>query len=82
MVNGLANASHFFTPYMFPDSDSPYYRSGGIALAIFSCTTGFTALTIKYVLKYQNKRMREMDEREETYTGHLEGVPKGYEFAT
>jgi hypothetical protein len=82
LVNGLGNASHFFTPYMFPSTDAPRYRSGGIALAVFCLGTVCTALTIKFVLKRSNRKMREMDEREEEYTGALEGIPKGYVFST
>ncbi|WVR06119.1 hypothetical protein IAU60_003149 [Kwoniella sp. DSM 27419] len=82
LINGLGNASHFFTPYMFPSSDSPRYRSGGIALAVFCVATVCTALTIKYTLIRQNKKMREMDEADETYTGSLEGIPRGYVFPT
>ncbi|WRT68917.1 uncharacterized protein IL334_005899 [Kwoniella shivajii] len=76
------NASHFFTPYMFPSSDSPRYRSGGIALAVFCVGTMCTALSIKFVLKKLNKKMRDLDENDEEYTGVLEGIPRGYVFST
>jgi hypothetical protein len=82
LVNGLANASHFFTPFMFPSSDAPRYLGGGIALAVFCFATAGAALTIKAVLKRENEKMQILDENEEEYTGSLEGVPKGYRFST
>jgi hypothetical protein len=67
---------------MFPSTDAPRYRGGGIALAVFCVATAGAALTIKTVLKRENEKMRKLDEDEQPYTGSLEGVPKGYRFAT
>lgn len=67
---------------MFPSSDGPRYLPGGIALAVFCFATCGTALTIKYTLKHQNRKMERLDAKGETYSGSLEGIPKGYRFAT
>jgi hypothetical protein len=82
LVNGLANASHFFSPYFFPESDAPKYIPGGSALAGFSFMVAVCAITIKYVLKGQNRKMDRLDSEDKPYTGSLEGVPKGYRFMT
>ena len=82
LVNGLANASHFFSPYFFPESDAPKYIPGGSALAAFSFMVAVCAITIKYVLKGQNRKMDRLDAEDKAYTGSLEGVPKGYRFMT
>lgn len=76
LVNGLANASHFFSPYFFTIND----RNGGIALAVFSILVSCTAITIKFTLKHQNRKMDRLDQENKPYTGSLEGVPKGYRF--
>jgi hypothetical protein len=81
LVNGLANASHFFSPYFFVgDIQSIADRNGGIALAVFSILVSCTAITIKYTLKGQNRKMDRLDQEDKPYTGSLEGVPKGYRF--
>lgn len=67
---------------MFPSSDAPKYKAGGIALAVFCFATCGTALTIKFTLMHQNRKMDRLDAAGETYSGSLEGIPKGYRFAT
>ncbi|KAJ9094094.1 hypothetical protein QFC21_006195 [Naganishia friedmannii] len=78
LVNGLANASHFFSPYFFSGANSD--RNGGIALAVFSILVSCTAITIKFTLQAQNRKMERLDEEDKPYTGSLEGIPKGYRF--
>ncbi|KAJ9111496.1 hypothetical protein QFC22_006523 [Naganishia vaughanmartiniae] len=79
LVNGLANASHFFSPYFFSDKVHAD-RNGGIALAVFSILVSCTAMTIKFTLQAQNRKMDRLDEQDKPYTGSLEGIPKGYRF--
>jgi hypothetical protein len=83
LVNGLANASHFWSPYFFVSasgSQSQADRNGGIALAVFSILVSCTAITIKYTLQAQNRKLDRLDEEDKPYTGSLEGIPKGYRF--
>ncbi|ORY88487.1 major facilitator superfamily domain-containing protein [Leucosporidium creatinivorum] len=80
LVNALASASHFFTPYMFPSADGPRFLPGGIALAVFCIATASVAITLRFVLRRQNKRLDLLDEQEAPYYGGLEGLPRGYRF--
>lgn len=82
LVNGLANASHFFSPYFFLDSDAPRYINGGSTIAAFSFAVACGAISIKFVLKWQNRVMDRLDEEDKPYEGSLEGIPKGYRFMT
>lgn len=67
------------SPYFFVGGSNAD-RNGGILLAVFSILVSCTAITIKYTLKNQNKKMDRLDAEEKPYTGSLEGVPKGYRF--
>jgi hypothetical protein len=81
VVNAMANASHFFTPYMFPSTDGPRYIPGGAALAGFCIAVASCAIVIKFALRRENAKMEKFDEQEQfPYPGSLAGIPKGYRF--
>ncbi|OBT64920.1 hypothetical protein VE03_05659 [Pseudogymnoascus sp. 23342-1-I1] len=50
-------ATHFYTSYLFPDSDAPRYYMGGSALtvAVFFCA--MTAITIRFYLARLNRKI-------------------------
>ncbi|KAI5480780.1 mfs transporter [Pseudohyphozyma bogoriensis] len=80
LVNSLANASHFWTPYMFPGTDAPKYVGGGAALAAFCLVVSSLALTIKFTLRRQNQKLEKFDREGLAYPGALATIPKGYRF--
>lgn len=65
---------------MFPSADGPRFLPGGIALAIFCIAVAACAITIRFVLRGQNRKMDLLDEQDAPYTGGLEGLPRGYRF--
>jgi hypothetical protein len=67
---------------MFPDADSPRYTPGGIALAVFCLSTAGAAITIRFALKRENRKLEAMDRDGTAYTGSLAAIPKGYRFQT
>lgn len=59
-----AGVAHFYTAYMFPDSQKPrYYVGGGIMSGACVVCAGM-ALGIKWYLKKQNRILEEREERE------------------
>jgi MFS family permease len=82
IINGSANIGNLFTSYIFRDKDAPRYVPGGIALTMFCVGICCTALTLKLILKAQNRKMERLDAAGEPYTGSLAPIPKGYKFLT
>jgi hypothetical protein len=70
------------SPYFFLDSDAPKYINGGSTIAAFSFAVAAGAISIKFVLKWQNRVLDRLDEEDKPYEGSLEGIPKGYRFIT
>lgn len=71
MVNSLANATHLFTSYLYPNSDKPRYLTAGITLSLFCGLCAATALVLRYWLRRENHKM---DKAEALATGDVEVV--------
>lgn len=85
MVASLTQAlttSMPLSPYFFLDSDAPKYINGGSTIAAFSFAVAAGAISIKFVLKWQNRVLDRLDEEDKPYEGSLEGIPQGYRFIT
>lgn len=82
LVSGLANASHFYTPYIFPSSDGPRYLGGGIALAVFNAGVLLIAVTLKFAFAAQNRKLQKYDDEGKPYPGALSDLPPGYRFSS
>lgn len=50
--------------------------------SFFSVHAPTAATTIKFTLRWQNKKMDQLDAQGKPYTGAIEGVPKGYRFTS
>lgn len=57
MVNSIANCTHLFTSYLYPNSDKPRFMKAGIVLATFCGVCAVTALTLRTWLKRENRRL-------------------------
>lgn len=64
-----AGVAHFYTSYAFPDSQKPRYYAGGGMMSAACLVCAGAAISIKYYLKAQNRKM----EREE----HEQGIVGG-----
>jgi hypothetical protein len=58
IVNTLGNLSFVYTPYLWPDSDSPLFRRAMIASIAFSMGVAATAWALRILLKRANKKIR------------------------
>ncbi|KAK1625156.1 major facilitator superfamily domain-containing protein [Colletotrichum phormii] len=58
IVNTLGNLTFVFTPYLWPDSDSPLFRRAMIASIAFSLGVVLTAWAMKFILKRANRKIR------------------------
>ena len=56
-----AGVAHFYTSYMFPDSQKPRYYAGGGVMSGACLVCALMALTIKWYLQRENKRMEEVE---------------------
>lgn len=52
------------------------------SVIFFSVHAPTAATTIKFTLRWQNKKMDQLDAQGKPYTGAIEGVPKGYRFTS
>lgn len=57
-----AGVAHFYTAYMFPDSQKPRYYAGGGVMSGACLLCASLALYIKHYLKKQNEKF-EMEEQ-------------------
>ncbi|XP_014562302.1 hypothetical protein COCVIDRAFT_84502 [Bipolaris victoriae FI3] len=57
IINMLGNLSNVYTPYLWPASDSPHYRTAWCASISFAVGVIVVALFMKYSLKARNKRI-------------------------
>lgn len=64
-----AGVAHFYTAYMFPDSQKPRYYAGGGVMSGACVVCASMAMAIKWHLKKENKRI----EKEETEHGLMAG---------
>ncbi|KAJ0302374.1 hypothetical protein Brms1b_012071 [Colletotrichum noveboracense] len=62
MVNTLGNLSFVYTPYLWPDSDSPLFREAMIASIGFSMGVVMTAWLMKFILVRMNRQIRATQE--------------------
>ncbi|KAI8313481.1 putative transporter [Colletotrichum sp. SAR11_59] len=62
MVNTLGNLSFVYTPYLWPDSDSPLFRKAMIASIGFSMGVVMTAWLMKFILVRMNRQIRTTQE--------------------
>ncbi|RDW92712.1 uncharacterized protein DSM5745_00034 [Aspergillus mulundensis] len=60
-----AGVAHFYTSYMFPDSQKPRYYAGGGIMSGACLLCAVMALTIKWYLRRENRRMDEEEDRAE-----------------
>lgn len=64
-----AGVAHFYTSYMFPDSQAPRYRAGGGVMSGACVVCAAAALLVKAYLRRQNERFEEEEEGEEKASG-------------
>lgn len=57
MVNSVANCTHLFTSYLYPDSDKPRFLKAGLVLATLCGVCAITALTLRFWLKRENSKL-------------------------
>ncbi|KAL4773547.1 major facilitator superfamily domain-containing protein [Aspergillus nidulans var. acristatus] len=69
-----AGVAHFYTSYMFPDSQKPRYYAGGGIMSGACLLCAVMALTIKWYLRRENKRMDEEEDRNEEVTAGATGT--------
>jgi hypothetical protein len=58
-----AGVAHFYTSYMFPDSQKPRYYAGGGIMSGACLVCAVMVLTIKWYLRRENKRMDEEEDQ-------------------
>lgn len=58
-----AGVAHFYTSYMFPDSQAPRYYAGGGVMSGACLVCAALALLIKAYLRRQNRRFEEEEAR-------------------
>ncbi|CAG7916922.1 unnamed protein product [Penicillium olsonii] len=72
-----AGVAHFYTSYMFPDSQKPRYYAGGGVMSGACLVCAVTALGIKWHLKQQNAELEKAELEEGTMAGPALGPEAG-----
>lgn len=57
MVNSVANCTHLFSSYLYPNSDKPRFLKAGLVLATLCGVCAITALTLRTWLKRENSKL-------------------------
>ncbi|KAL1865061.1 hypothetical protein VTK73DRAFT_5516 [Phialemonium thermophilum] len=79
IVNFMAaGVAHFYTSYMFPDSQKPRYYAGGGVMSGACMVCCLMALSIKYYLKKQNLKFEAEEERGVVSHAYIKGSKKGH----
>ncbi|KAK1492159.1 hypothetical protein CCUS01_14121 [Colletotrichum cuscutae] len=79
IVNFMAaGVAHFYTSYMFPDSQKPRYYAGGAVMSGACLVCAGVALSVKYYLKKQNENFEEEERLGVTSYTHIKGSKAGY----
>jgi ABC-type Na+ efflux pump permease subunit len=60
----FGNASSIYGSYLYPDSQAPKYVVAGAVLACTCCGCAIMAIIIRFVLKAENKKLDEQEERD------------------
>lgn len=74
-----AGVAHFYTSYMFPDSQKPRYYAGGIVMSGACLVCAGMAVGIKYHLKRENARFEAEELRGEVHHKGIQGSKAGGE---
>jgi hypothetical protein len=56
-----AGVAHFYTSYMFPDSQEPRYYAGGSVMCAAALVCCLSAIWMKYRLKAENRRIEKAE---------------------
>ncbi|KAF6808785.1 hypothetical protein CPLU01_15618 [Colletotrichum plurivorum] len=79
IVNFMAaGVAHFYTSYMFPDSQKPRYYAGGAVMSGACLVCAGVALSIKFYLKKQNAKFEEEERAGVTSHSHISGSKAGH----
>lgn len=73
-----AGMAHWYTAYMFPDSQKPRYYAGGGVMSGACVVCGGMALYLKYYLKKQNKKFEEEEQRGILSHDQIKGSKTGH----
>lgn len=73
-----AGVAHFYTSYMFPDSQKPRYYAGGAVMSGACLVCAGVALSIKFYLKKQNTKFEEEERAGVTSHSHISGSKAGH----
>lgn len=79
IVNFMAaGVAHFYTSYMFPDSQKPRYYAGGGVMSGACLVCAGMALYIKHYLKQQNRKFEEEEEQGVVSHAQIKGSKTGH----
>jgi hypothetical protein len=61
-----AQVANFYTPYLFRDKEEPRYIKAFYLMTVAAILGVISSLTMKYILRKTNARLREQSERDGT----------------
>jgi hypothetical protein len=80
MVNSLANCSHLFTSYLYPQHDKPRYLTAGITLSCFCGLCALTSLVLRFYLRRQNQKFDKVEGFAPGDPDVVDGRRKGFRY--
>ncbi|RMJ13781.1 hypothetical protein CDV36_006530 [Fusarium kuroshium] len=68
ICNMIGNTATIYGSYLYPSSDSPQYRPGGSANAAICVVVALLALLLRYIHKWENKKLERAEEDRDEVT--------------
>ncbi|KAJ4168561.1 hypothetical protein NW754_010479 [Fusarium falciforme] len=69
ICNMIGNTATIYGSYLYPSSDSPQYRPGGSANAAICVVVALLALLLRYIHKWENKKLERAEGGQDKETG-------------
>lgn len=80
MVNSLANCTHLFTSYLYPNKDKPRYTTAGITLASFCGLCALVAMMLRLWLRRENNKLDKVEGFNKGDPEIVDGKRKGFRY--
>ncbi|KAK3061068.1 hypothetical protein LTS18_007097 [Coniosporium uncinatum] len=80
MVNSLANCTHLFTSYLYPNSDKPRYMTAGITLACFCGLCALSSFALRTWLRRENQKLDRAEGFAKGDPEYVDGRRKGFRY--
>lgn len=80
IVNMIGNTASIYGSYMYDKTTGPQYIPGGSSNAVISFLVGGLAIVLRYLHKWENKKLEKAENEENAQDGETERGPVGFRY--